>query len=123
MINMMNLKTTSLALVCALAWLGGLDAAEAKSKTRPNIVFILADDASSRVIRSSLQDQEGIFDWVLADGSDLRDSFPDFCRDERIDLVVMDKSPEAAEVLRAHFAGADVCVGDTRCWLWQASRF
>ena len=44
MINMMNLKTTSLALVCALAWLGGLDAAEAKSKTRPNIVFILADD-------------------------------------------------------------------------------
>ncbi|MGB1725820.1 MAG: sulfatase-like hydrolase/transferase, partial [Limisphaerales bacterium] len=40
----MNLKTTSLALVCALAWLGGLDAAEAKSKTRPNIVFILADD-------------------------------------------------------------------------------
>ncbi len=44
MINMMNLKTTSLALACALAWLGGLDAAEAKSKTRPNIVFILADD-------------------------------------------------------------------------------
>ena len=44
MMNMMKLKTTSLALAGALTWLGGMDAVEAKSKTRPNIVFILADD-------------------------------------------------------------------------------
>ena len=41
----MKLKTTSLALAGLLAWLGGVGtAADGKSKARPNILFILADD-------------------------------------------------------------------------------
>ncbi len=44
MINMLNNKKTSLALAGALAWLGAMSTVEAKSKARPNILFILADD-------------------------------------------------------------------------------
>ena len=43
MINMMNSKQPPPAGL-RLGLARGLDAAEAKSKTRPNIVFILADD-------------------------------------------------------------------------------
>ena len=89
------LKIASSTGLASFLFLGLFNRLARRSRPR---VFILADDASSRVIRSSIQDQEGIFDWVSGDGSDLRNSFPDFCRDERIDLVVMDKSPESAEV-------------------------
>ena len=40
----MKLRITSLALAVVFAWLCGVCAVDAKSKTRPNILFILADD-------------------------------------------------------------------------------
>ena len=41
---MIRLKATLLALSGALAWIAGVDAVDSKSKVRPNILFILADD-------------------------------------------------------------------------------
>ena len=40
----MKLRITSLALAVVFAWLCGMCEVDAKSKARPNILFILADD-------------------------------------------------------------------------------
>ena len=40
----MKLRITSLALAVVFSWLCGMCEVDAKSKARPNILFILADD-------------------------------------------------------------------------------
>ena len=66
-----------------------------QSRTR---IFLLASNEASAEIRSSLNEQTGIFDWVDSPQSRHGDDLVEFCQNEKIDLIVMDKSPEAEKV-------------------------
>ena len=61
-------------------------------------VFLMVSDEVSKLIQSSLNEQVGLFEWVDRDALDSISEFQEFCKKERIDLVVMDKSPEAGEI-------------------------
>ena len=66
-----------------------------QSRTR---IFLFTSTETSKEIRSLLTDQTGIFEWVdSAQAGDVNDLI-EFCKDEKVDLIVMDKSPEAAKV-------------------------
>ena len=66
-----------------------------QSRTR---VFLMVSDEVSKLIQSSLNEQTGLFEWVDRDALDSVSDFREFCNKETIDLVVMDKSPEAGEI-------------------------
>ena len=52
----------------------------------------------SKVIQSGLSEQAGLFEWISRDELSADSSIQEFCKKEMIDLVVMDKSPEAGEI-------------------------
>lgn len=66
-----------------------------KSRTK---TCLMVSDEFSQVIQSSLKEQADLFEWVDRDAFDSDSGFRDFCKTERIDLVVMDKSPEAGKI-------------------------
>ncbi len=66
-----------------------------QSRTR---AFLMVSDKVAELIKSSLNEQVGLFEWVDRDALDSVSDFREFCKKERIDLVVMDKSPEAGRI-------------------------
>jgi len=66
-----------------------------QSRTR---IFLLASAKISKGIRSSVSEQAGIFEWVDSEVSGTGNDLVEFCKDEKVDLIVIDKSPEAAKV-------------------------
>ena len=66
-----------------------------QSRTR---IFLLASDETSKAIRSAIGEQAGVFEWVDSEVSGTENDLVEFCKDEKVDLIVMDKSPEAAKV-------------------------
>jgi exopolysaccharide biosynthesis polyprenyl glycosylphosphotransferase len=85
-----------------------------QSRTR---IFLLASGETSKAIRSTLSEQSGIFDWVDSEASAKRNDLVEFCKDEKVDLIVMDKSPEAAkvEIIPLLEAGTRV-MGEVEFW-------
>ena len=66
-----------------------------QSRTR---IFLLASAESSKSLRSSISEQASIFEWVDSAGAGTGNELVEFCKDEKVDLIVMDKSPEAGKV-------------------------
>ena len=66
-----------------------------QSRTR---IFLLASAENSKSLRSSISEQAGTFEWVDSEGAGTGSELVEFCKDEKVDLIVMDKSPEAGKV-------------------------
>ena len=67
-------------------------------QAEPDSYFSLASAESSKSLRSSISEQAGIFEWVDSEGAGTGSELVEFCKDEKVDLIVMDKSPEAGKV-------------------------
>ena len=67
-------------------------------QAEPDSYFLLASAESSKSLRSSISEQTGIFEWVDSEGAGTGSELVEFCKDEKVDLIVMDKSPEAGKV-------------------------
>ena len=65
------------------------------SRTR---TFLMVPEELSKVIQSGLSEQASLFEWMNRDELSADSSIQEFCKKEMIDLVVMDKSPEAGEI-------------------------
>ena len=65
------------------------------SRTR---TFLMVPEELSKVIQSGLSEQATLFEWMNRDELSADSSIQEFCKKEMIDLVVMDKSPEAGEI-------------------------
>lgn len=61
-------------------------------------IFLFTSAETSKEIRSLLHEQTGIFEWVDSAQTEDVNDLVEFCKDEKVDLIVMDKSPEAAKV-------------------------
>jgi len=68
-------------------------ASQSRTKT-----FLMVPEEVSKVIQSALNEQAGLFEWMNRDEMGADSSIQEFCKKEMIDLVVMDKSPEAGEI-------------------------
>ena len=66
-----------------------------QSRTR---IFLLTASESSQSIRSSFSEQSAVFEWVDSEGAGTGNDLVEFCKDEKVDLIVMDQSPEAGKV-------------------------
>ena len=66
-----------------------------QSRTR---IFLLTAAESSQSIRSSFSEQSAVFEWVDSEGAGTGNDLVEFCKDEKVDLIVMDQSPEAGKV-------------------------